>query len=309
MHFLRFIYMEQKPFKSGFVNILGRPNVGKSTLMNLLVGEQMSIITPKPQTTRHRIIGIVSGENFQIVFSDTPGVVKNPSYKMHQALNDAAFSGLEDADILLFMTDVLETYQEDDPIIQRLKNLTVPKYLIINKIDLISNDRAKGMIEIWKGWVDFKEAFLISALKKINIQPVLDSIVADLPEGPEYYPKDQLTDRLERFFVTEIIREKIFLLYHEEIPYSSEVRITSYKDTVTNNNEPIAKISADIYVTRNTQKMIILGKDGLAIKKLGSVARLHLEKYLEKKVFLELRVTIKDDWRDDEKTLKQFGYV
>jgi GTPase len=297
--------MEQKPFKSGFVNILGRPNVGKSTLMNLLVGEQMSIITPKPQTTRHRIIGIVSGENFQIVFSDTPGVVKNPSYKMHQALNDAAFSGLEDADILLFMTDVLETYQEDDPIIQRLKNLTVPKYLIINKIDLISNDRAKGMIEIWKGWVDFKEAFLISALKKINIQPVLDSIVADLPEGPEYYPKDQLTDRLERFFVTEIIREKIFLLYHEEIPYSSEVRITSYKDTVTNNNEPIA----NIYVTRNTQKMIILGKDGLAIKKLGSVARLHLEKYLEKKVFLELRVTIKDDWRDDEKTLKQFGYV
>jgi GTPase len=301
--------MEQNPFKSGFVNILGRPNVGKSTLMNLLVGEQMSIITPKPQTTRHRIIGIVSGENFQIVFSDTPGVVKNPSYKMHQALNDAAFSGLEDADILLFMTDVLETYQADDPMIQRLKNLEAPKYLILNKIDLISADRAKGMVETWKSWVDFKATFMISALKNINIQSVLNSIVTDLPEGPEYYPKDQLTDRLERFFVTEIIREKIFLLYHEEIPYSSEVRITSYKDTVTNNNEPIAKISADIYVTRNTQKMIILGKDGLAIKKLGSVARVHLEKYLEKKVFLELRVTIKDDWRDDEKSLKQFGYV
>jgi GTP-binding protein Era len=300
--------MEQKIFKSGFVNILGRPNVGKSTLMNLLVGEQMSIITPKPQTTRHRIIGIVSGDTFQIVFSDTPGVVKNPSYKMHQALNDAAFSGLEDADILLFMTDTLENYQDDDQIIQRLNNLTVPKYLIINKIDLIGKERIKTLVETWKARVPFKETFTISALKNVGIQPILQSIVNDLPEGPEYYPKDQLTDRLERFFVTEIIREKIFLLYHEEIPYSCEVRIESFKDTVTNAGAPIARIAAEIYVARNTQKMILLGKDGSSIKKLGSNARQHLEKYLEKKVFLELKVNVKEDWRDDEKALKLFGY-
>ncbi len=294
--------------KSGFVNIIGNPNVGKSTLMNAMVGERMSIITAKPQTTRHRIIGILSSDDYQIVFSDTPGIIKDPLYKMQEAMNRFVKSSFDDADLLMFVTEVNEKYKEDDPIIENLKNLDIPKFLIINKIDIVDSNRVVQLIKWWNDKIDFKETIPISALKKISIDTLSGLILNNLPEAPPYYPKDQLTDKPERFFVSEIVREKIMELYHQEIPYSTEVHVESFKETKTKDGKPIVNIHAYIYVARETQKMIILGKKGTAIKRLGTQARISIEAWLESKVYLELHVKVKDNWRDDEKVLRSFGY-
>ena len=300
--------MSEKIHRSGFVNIIGRPNVGKSTLMNTLVGERMSIITSKPQTTRHRIIGIVSGDDFQMVFSDTPGIIKNPSYKMQEAMNRFAHSAFEDADLLLFITDIYEKYEDNDPVLQQLKDSEVPKFFILNKIDQAKESDIAEHLRWWSERVDFKALIPISALQKTNTGEMLEQIKLALPEGPEYYPKDQLTDRPERFFVSEIIREKILEQYKQEIPYSTEVVVERFKETKTTRGEELVEINAIIYVSRETQKMIILGKNGISIKQLGTEARKSLEAWLENKVFLDLHVKVRDNWRDDERMLKHFGY-
>jgi len=294
--------------KSGFVNIIGRPNVGKSTLMNALVGERMSIITNKPQTTRHRIIGIVNDEDYQVVFSDTPGVVRDPAYKMHEAMNRFVDSTFKDGDIMLFITEPDEHYAEDDPILYKLKKLEVPVFLVINKIDTVGDKEVADMIQHWNKLIDFTETIPISALNKNNTGTLFNLILKYLKEGPVYYPKDQFTDKPERFFVSEIIREKILQQYSQEIPYSSEVIVESFKETETSKGEPIVRISAIIFVARKTQKSIIIGKAGTAIKKLGSAARKDIEVFLDSKVFLELFVKVKDNWRDNDRLLKQFGY-
>ncbi len=294
--------------KAGFVNIIGRPNVGKSTLMNALVGERMSIITNKPQTTRHRIIGILNGDDFQMVFSDTPGIVRDPSYKMHVAMNRFVNTTFEDADIMLFVTDATEKYEADDETIEKLKRVKIPLFLVINKVDLIDDVKLISLIQWWNNIVPFKETIPIAALHKRNTDVLFNLLKRNLPESPAFYPKDQLTDRSERFFTSEIIREKILQLYEQEIPYSCEVVVTSYKETQTKAGLPLVRIYAEIYVARKTQKSIIIGKNGFAIKKLGSEARKDLEIFTEKKVFLELHVKVKENWRDDDRLLKHFGY-
>lgn len=294
--------------KSGFVNIIGRPNVGKSTLLNALVGERMSIITNKPQTTRHRIFGILSGEDFQIVFSDTPGVIKTPAYKMQEIMNRFVNSTFEDADVMLFVTEPNEKYEDDDPIIARLKTIEVPLFLIINKVDLSTQKEIMAMIESWNQRVPFTKSLPVSALHQLGTDGLLNLIIEHLPEGPAYFPKDQLTDRTERFFASEIIREKILEQYEQEIPYSCEVDIEDFKDSETKSGEPLARISAIIYVSRKTQKAILIGKNGEAIKRLGTEARKAIETFLDRKVFLELHVKVRDNWRDDEQMLRKFGY-
>ena len=294
--------------KSGFVNIIGRPNVGKSTLMNALVGERMSIITSKPQTTRHRIMGIVSEDDFQLIFSDTPGIVVDPGYKMHEAMNSFVASTFEDADVMLFVTDIYDQYEEDGPTVQRLRQLTSPLFLVINKVDQSTEEQIAELIQKWNHWLDFKETIPISALHGLNIDKLMDLILKYTPEGPVYYPKDQLTDRPEKFFVSEIIREKILQQYKKEVPYSCEVVVDSFKEDKTKSGEDITMIEAHIYVNRKTQKPIIIGKGGAAIKKLGIEARKDIEKFLDTKVYLELYVKIKENWRNDDKWLKSFGY-
>lgn len=268
----------------------------------------MSIITNKPQTTRHRIIGIVSDDDFQIVFSDTPGIIRDPSYKMHEAMNRFVNTTFEDSDVMLFVTEANEDYEDDDPIIYKLNKIKVPLFLVINKIDKTEPEKIVELIKTWNKRVLFSETIPISALNKTNTEKLFQLILENTPEGPVYYPKDQLTDKPERFFVSEIIREKILLLYKQEVPYSCEVVIESFKEEQTNRGEDMTRISALIYVARKTQKAIIIGKAGSAIKKLGTEARKSIEAFLETKVFLELHVKYKDNWRDDERLLKNFGY-
>lgn len=296
------------PFRSGFVNIIGRPNAGKSTLLNALVGERMSAITHKPQTTRHRIIGILTGEDFQIVFSDTPGYVRDPAYKMHQAMNRFVEGTLDDADLLLLVFDLTEEMEPDNPLVAMLAPAQAPILLVLNKKDLVHEQRVEDTLNWWAKRVNVADHIAISALKAENTGLLLEKILSYLPESPAYYPPDQLTDRPERFFVGEIIREKIFLLYADEVPYSCEVSIESFQETQTNAGEPLARIHANIYVLRDTQKAILLGKGGAAIKKLGTTARLAIEQFLQTKVFLELTVKVRSNWRDDERALQQFGY-
>ncbi len=296
-------------FKTGFVNIIGRPNAGKSTLMNALVGERMSIITHKPQTTRHRIIGILTGEHFQIVFSDTPGYVKSPSYAMHKAMNRFVEGTVEDADLMLVVFDLTEELEADNPIVEMLAKTDVPKVLILNKKDLVAEQRSQDATGWWKKRVKFDDVVTISALHDFDANSLLEKILVYLPEGEPYYPVDQLTDRPERFFVSEIIREKILRLYEDEIPYACEVVIEDFKESQTNAGEAIARIRANIFVMRETQKAIILGKGGAAIKKLGTYARKDIEAFLQTKAFLELTVKVRENWRDDEKALQKFGYV
>ncbi|MBK8349895.1 MAG: GTPase Era [Saprospiraceae bacterium] len=293
--------------KSGFVNIIGNPNVGKSTLMNALVGEKMSIITSKPQTTRHRIFGLLSADDYQVVFSDTPGIIDKPIYGMQSAMNKFAYSSFEDADILLFMTDIYEVYTGEENIIKALKQANGPKYLVINKIDMDKDGKADKVASEWSERIDFSEVFFISASLKTNTDTLLQKILADLPEGPAYYPKDELSDKPERFFVSEIIREKILQLYKQEVPYSCEVVVSRFKEE-EKNNAPLLMIYADIYVDRKSQKPIIIGKNGEAIKKLGIAARLDIENFLGKHIYLDLNVKIKENWRNDERMLKHFGY-
>lgn len=294
--------------KSGFVNIIGRPNVGKSTLMNKLVGERMSIITSKPQTTRHRIFGILSGDDFQIVFSDTPGFIRQPSYRMQETMNRYVQSTFEDADLMLFVAAMDETWDADDPLLLRLTHAEASVFLVLNKTDIASPEQVAATVEEWKSRFHFTQVFTISALQGSGTSELLDAILSALPEGPEYFPKDQLTDRPERFFVAEIIREKILELYHQEVPYSCEVAVESFKETETREGNPLTRIQAEIYVARKTHKPIIIGKDGESIKKLGTEARKALETFLDTKVFLELHVKVRENWRDDENALRRFGY-
>lgn len=295
--------------KSGFVNIIGKPNAGKSTLMNALVGERMSIITNKPQTTRHRIIGIVSADDYQVVFSDTPGFIDTPGYKMQRAMNAFVQEALEDADLVLLLVEAPGEIQAVElQLVERLRQTGVPVFLVLNKMDLVSAADLGAKKEAWNRVMDFQEIMAISALQKVHTEELFTTILKYLPEGPAYYPKDQLTDRPERFFVSEIIREKILVLYHQEIPYSVEVMIDSFKETTTNSGAPLVRIAVTIFVNRKTQKSILIGKNGEAVKKLGTEARKDIEVFLEKKVFLELFVKIKEGWRDDERLLKGFGY-
>lgn len=293
--------------KSGFVNIIGNPNVGKSTLMNALVGEKMSIINSKPQTTRHRIFGLLSEDDYQVVFSDTPGIIDNPSYGMQSSMNKFAFSSFEDADIILFVTDIYEKYTGEEPVIKALNQSTVPKYLIVNKIDMDKDGKADTVAKEWEERVPFTEIFFISADKKTNTETLLNRVLTDLPEGPPYYPKDELSDKTERFFVSEIIREKILSNYKQEVPYSCEVVVSRFKEE-EKNGAPMLMIWADIYVDRKSQKPIIIGKGGEAIKKLGIASRLEIESFFGKHTFLDLNVKIKENWRNDERMLKHFGY-
>lgn len=289
------------PHKAGFVSLIGKPNVGKSTLMNALVGEKLSIVTPKAQTTRHRILGIVNEPEYQIVFSDTPGVIK-PVYGMQESMMSFVNGSLVDADIVLFVTDINEKYDEAD-VLEKLNKSTSPIAVIINKIDKSSEELVKEKIIYWQEKLNPQAIFAVSALHDHNVPAVMQFIMDNLPEHPAYYDKDTLTDRNERFFVSEIIREKVFKLYDKEIPYSTEVIITAFKD------EPkIIRISSEIIVERDSQKNIIIGKAGEMLKKVGTYARKDMEVFLEKKVFLEMFVKVIPDWRNRKNYLKSFGY-
>ena len=290
--------------RSGFVNIVGYPNVGKSTLMNALLGDRLSIITSKPQTTRHRILGILNEDNYQIIFSDTPGLIDDPSYSMQDAMNKMAFSVFEDADVLILLTDPYDNYTGEERIFQLLKKRDFPVFLVVNKIDLVSGERIEKVLDHWKELFEPDEVFTISAQEKIGLEALINAITAHLPEGPAYYPKDQLSDRNYRFFVSEIIREKILQQFKQEVPYSCEVVVDEYDER----DEKITRIHASIYVDRKSQKSILIGKGGSAIKKLGIASRESIESFIDGKVFLELKVKVKDNWRDDDRMLKHFGY-
>ena len=289
--------------RSGFVNIIGKPNVGKSTLMNALVDEKLSIITSKPQTTRHRILSILSGEDFQIVFSDTPGLVDDPNYGLHRMMNAFSLSSFDDADVMILVTDAYDSFQAEDPLIPLLRKLEVPKLLVVNKLDLVPQEKIQQVVNKWTEWVPFDAIHQISALEKTGVPELLENIKSLLPEGPVYYPKDQLSDRHDRFFVAEMIRGQILQLYSKAIPYACEVQIDAYEE-----GQDLDRIRAIIYVARRTQKAIVIGKDGTAIKKLGIAARQDIEAFLGKQVYLELYVKVREDWRDDEKSLRGFGY-
>lgn len=293
--------MENNPHKAGFVSIVGKPNVGKSTLMNALVGEKISIITSKAQTTRHRIMGIVNGEDFQIVYSDTPGIIE-PKYELQKSMMRFVRFSLEDADVVLFVTDIFEKYDEDD-VIKRLHKTDAPIFMLINKIDLAKPEQIEEKIQYWQDKINAKKIITVSALNKINLDEVFQTIMDHLPEHPAYYDKEELTDKPERFFAAEIIREKIFQNYDKEIPYSTEVVITDFKE-----KETIIEIRAQIYVERDSQKGIIIGKKGEMLKKIGMAARKDMEDFFQKKVFLEQHVKVEADWRNKDRTLKNFGY-
>lgn len=288
--------------KSGFVNIIGFPNVGKSTLMNRFTGEKLSIITPKAQTTRKRIIGIVNNENYQIVFSDTPGLLK-PKYLLQESMLKHAKSALKDADILIYMTDVNEEPDNENEIFKILNNINIPLLLLINKIDLIDNKQISLIEKKWQSLLPKAQIFKISALGDIGLNPVFEKILELLPENPPYYDKDSLTDLPLRFFVAEIIREKIMLQYNKEVPYSAEVIIEEYKE----NQTPVL-IRAVIFVERESQKAIIIGQKGKAIKKLGIEARKDIENFIDQRVYLELVVKVNPNWRNNAELLKKMGY-
>jgi GTP-binding protein Era len=287
--------------RAGFVSIIGKPNVGKSTLMNQLVGERLSIITSKAQTTRHRIMGILNGDNFQIVYSDTPGIL-NPQYQLHKSMMKFVSSSLEDADLILFVTDLYEKY-EDDGLIDRLKNAEMPIILIMNKIDLAKGSQALDKMKYWEEIINPTQSILISALNGEGIDELFKMILDKMPEHPPYFPKDELTDKPERFFVSEIIREKIFLHYKKEVPYSCEVVTTDFVE-----DENIIRIRVVINVERKSQRAILLGFKGERIKKVGTEARLDMERFFGKKVFLEQFIKVEADWRKDSNKLKGFGY-
>jgi GTPase len=288
--------------KSGFVSIVGNPNVGKSTIMNALVGEKLSIITSKSQTTRHRIMGIVNGEDFQIVYSDTPGVLQ-PKSKLHESMLRFSKSALIDADVILYVSDVYEKIDKNLEFIQAIAKTEVPVLLVINKIDLADQGKIEALVTTWKEILPKALIIPTSATENFNIEVLFDKILGFLPDGPPYFPKDQLTDKSERFFISEIIREKILLNYKKEIPYSTEVEIEEFKET-----DSLISINAVIYVERDSQKGIIIGHKGEALKKTGTMARKDIEEFLEKKVFLSLFVKVDQDWKNKQHSLKKFGY-
>lgn len=290
------------PFKSGFVSIVGKPNVGKSTLMNRLIGEQLSIATPKAQTTRHRIMGILNGDNYQIVYSDTPGILE-PKYALHEAMMNYVKVSLEDADLILLVVELEEKY--DALLFERFKKINTPILLILNKIDKAKGTQVHDKIAHWKEHLPNVKAFMgVSAIKGDHVAELLQTVLELMPEHPPFFPQDELTDRSERFFAAEIIREKIFFNYEQEVPYSTEVAISEFKEL-----EDIIRLRAIIYVERDSQKGIIIGKAGSALKKLGTDARKDLETFFRKKVFLETHVKVADNWRKQQNKLRQFGYL
>ncbi len=288
--------------KAGFVNIVGNPNVGKSTLMNVLVGERVSIATFKAQTTRHRIMGIYNTDDVQIVFSDTPGVLK-PQYKLQESMLNFSNSALVDADVLLYVTDVVETPDKNSDFVANVQKLSIPILLLINKIDLSNQDKLTELVEKWKELIPQAEIIPISAASKFNTDYVMKRILELLPDSPPFFEKDQLTDKPARFFVTEIIREKILLYYDKEIPYAVEVGVETFKE-----EKDIIHIRAVIYVERDSQKGIIIGKQGKALKKVATEARRELERFFDKRIYLETYVKVDKDWRSSDKELRSFGY-
>ena len=288
--------------KSGCINIIGNPNVGKSTLTNLVVGKKLSIITPKAQTTRHRILGIVNSDNYQMIISDTPGIIK-PAHKLHESMMDFVNMTFEDADILLYLVEYKDYNLKDSTLLKKIKSSKIPLMLVINKIDNIDQIKLESEIDYWKEVLPNAEIWPISAIEKFNIEELKNRIIDILPNGPAYFPKDQLTDNSERFFVNEIIREKILINFRKEIPYSVEVVTESFEE------EPkIIKIRSIIMVERSSQKGIIIGHKGEAIKNIGTQARIDMEVFFDKKIFLDLQVKVNKNWRSSEKQLKRFGY-
>jgi GTP-binding protein Era len=287
--------------RAGFVSIIGKPNAGKSTLMNALVGEKMSIITPKAQTTRHRILGIVNEEDYQIVFSDTPGIIK-PHYALHESMMHQVDGSIVDADLILLVTDINEQYDEQD-VFKKLEGSTAPLVVLINKIDLSSEEEVKEKVEYWQDRLKPVAVFAISALHDHNIKAIMDFVLEHLPEHPAYYEKDALTDRNDRFFASEMIRAQIFKQYKKEIPYSTEVIVTAFVE-----GEKLHRISAEIIVERDSQKNIIIGNKGEMLKIVGTYARRDMEDFFQKKIFLEMFVKVIPDWRSKKNYLKKFGY-
>ncbi|XHR94572.1 GTPase Era [Mucilaginibacter sp. UC70_90] len=287
--------------QAGFVSIIGKPNAGKSTLMNALVGEKMSIITPKAQTTRHRILGIVNDENYQIVFSDTPGVIK-PHYALHESMMHQVDGSIVDADLILLVTDIYEEYDEAD-VLKKLERSSAPLAVLINKIDQSDEETVKKKVEFWREKLNPKAIFAISALHGHNIKAIMDFVIENLPEHAAYYEKDALTDRNDRFFASEMIREQVFKQYKKEIPYSTEVIVTAFIE-----GEKLYRISAEIIVERESQKNIIIGKGGEMLKITGTYARRAMEDFFQQKIFLEMFVKVIPDWRTKKNYLKQFGY-
>ena len=288
--------------RSGFVNIIGNPNVGKSTLMNALVGERLSIVTAKAQTTRHRIMGIVNGEDWQIVYSDTPGILK-PNYRLQQNMMNFVDGAIGDADVILYVTDTVEKGDKNSEYVEKLRSLACPVIIVLNKIDLSSQDQVVALMQQWQQQVPAATVIPASAREYFNLDSILEAVVSKLPECPPWYDKDTFTDRNLRFFASEIIREKILLNYKEEIPYSCEVAVDSFRE-----GEERYDISAVIYVMRESQKGIVIGKKGAALKKVGTAARIDMEDFFQKKVFLELFVKVDPDWRESRRELRKFGY-
>jgi GTP-binding protein Era len=293
---------QTKRHRAGFVNIIGNPNVGKSTLMNALVGEKLSIVTAKAQTTRHRIMGIVNGDDYQIVYSDTPGILK-PNYRLQQSMMNFVDTAIGDADIILYVTDTIEKGDKNEEYISKLQKIECPVVLVINKIDISSQDQVLELMGWWKEQLPNAIIFPASAQEKFNLDNIFDAIVGNLPYAPAWYDKDVFTDKNLRFFASEIVREKIFLNYKEEIPYSCEVVVEEFKEGAERYD-----ISAVIYVMRDTQKGIIIGKGGQSLKKVGTQARIDMEDFFQKKVFLSLYVKVDPDWRESKKELRRFGY-
>ncbi|MDD4033635.1 MAG: GTPase Era [Bacteroidales bacterium] len=289
--------------RSGFINIVGNPNVGKSTLMNAFTGEKISIITHKAQTTRHRILGIVNGEDFQAVFSDTPGILR-PRYKLQETMMQFVRTALVDADIILYVTDVIETFDKNKEYLLKVQQSKVPVLLIINKIDISGPEKLNELAEKRHELLPEAEIIPVSAKENFNIDHVFHRILELLPEGPAYFPEDEMSDKPERFFVSEAIREKIFLYYKEDVPYCTEVVIESFKE-----EETIIRIQAVILVSKESQKGILIGKKGLALKKTATQARLDLERFFGKKIFLEIFVKVEKNWRDNERYLRTLGYI
>ena len=288
--------------KAGYVNIIGNPNVGKSTLMNALIGQKLSIITPKAQTTRHRILGILNEKDYQIVFSDTPGVIE-PAYKLQESMMNSVYSAFQDADVLIYMIEVGEKGLKDQKLFERLKKTEVPVLVLLNKIDLAEQDFVAKEMERWGAELPNAALLTISALNNFNMDVIKKKLVEMLPVSPPYYDKDAITDKSERFFIAEIIREKILKHYKKEIPYSVEIEVEEFFE-----EKEIIKIRAIIYVMRESQQGIIIGHKGLGLKRIGSEARRDIEKMLYKKVFLETPVKVKKNWRNDNRQLKKFGY-
>lgn len=294
---------QNKIHKAGFVNIIGNPNVGKSTLMNALVGERLSIVTAKAQTTRHRVMGIVNGEDYQIVYSDTPGIIR-PNYKLQESMMDFVETAIGDADIILYVTDVVESSTKNMEYIEKMNRIDIPVLIVLNKIDLSNQAALEELYTKWQALVPKAEIFPLSAKEKFNIDSLFNRILALIPANPAWYDKETLTDRNLRFFASEILREKILLNYEKEIPYCSEVVIENFKE-----KENVFHIEAVINVLRDSQKGIIIGNQGTSLKRTGMMARKDMEAFFEKKVFLQIFVKVNPDWRDDKRKLKQFGYI